>query len=190
MKASELKQLIRECLREVKEEWEPYDAERDTFASAPRDRVDGEENDLGIPEFPQSIIKQHDLDGQQRWFVYSSSDPQALIIGWGKSSSDAIHNAKTTAKYIKHGGVGHTGELKEGDWPGPPRNKEWDVLQWAKKRLRREGNRLNRDTLERLVEILEKELKINEPLGPDHVPPRGEKWFDGGQKTTNVGEIK
>jgi hypothetical protein len=114
MKKQEFREFIKEVVRNViRENWEPYDGETDQFGDAPRDRLQGEENGLGIPEFPQSIVKQHDMDGEQRWFVYSSSEPTALIIGYGKSQEDAVSNARTTAKYIKHGGVGHTGELKE-----------------------------------------------------------------------------
>lgn len=149
---------------ELSENIEPYDPETDTVAAGPRDRtedwlpgLDGAK--LGIVEYPESIIKRHVIDGQTRWLVYSSSDPHALIIGWGKSSEDAIHNAKTTAKYIKQGGVGHTGELKENLIQSPPVNiPEDELLIWAKQRLQREGNRLNRDTLDRLIKMLEREL--------------------------------
>lgn len=122
MKKTLLRKLVKECIESVFEEFDQYDPETDTMAPGPRDRMSGEENDLNIPEFPQSVIKQHNMDGQQRWFVYSSADPQALIIGWGKSFQNAVHNAKTTAKYIKHGGVGHVGELKESDINNSERN--------------------------------------------------------------------
>lgn len=113
MKKQEFREFIKEIIRNViRENWEPYDAETDQFGDAPRDRLQGEENDLGIPEYPQSMIKQHTFDGKPMWFVYSSSDPNALILGFGNTNKDAIDNARTTAKYIKHGGIGHTGELK------------------------------------------------------------------------------
>lgn len=113
MKKQELRNFIKEVVRHVlKENWEPYDAETDQFGDAPRDRTEPSSGNLNIPEFPQSIVKQHDMDGEPRWFVYSGSEPTSLILGYGKSSEDAIANARTTAKYIKHGGVGHTGELK------------------------------------------------------------------------------
>lgn len=113
MKKQEFRNFIKEVVRHIiKENWEPYDAETDQFGDAPRDRTEPLSGNLNIPEFPQSIVKQHDIDGKPRWFVYSGSEPTSLILGYGKSSEDAIANARTTAKYIKHGGVGHTGELK------------------------------------------------------------------------------
>lgn len=171
MKKEEFKKIIKECVKSVMDEvesWEPYDAETDTMAPAPRDRTEPTGGDgLGIPEFPQAIIKKYYLDGQERWFVYSSPDPQALIIGWGKTYDNAIHNGKATAPYIKHGGVGHTGELKEGDWALPEPDPNVITLMWAKKRLKREGNRLNRDTLEKLIKMLEAELNQS---GPTNTP--------------------
>jgi hypothetical protein len=89
MNKSQLKKLIRECIKEVTQQ------------------------SLGIVEYPEAIVKQHNLDGQSMWFVYSSTDSNALILGYGKSTGDAINNAKTAAGYIKHGGTGHTGELKQ-----------------------------------------------------------------------------
>lgn len=177
---------------------EPYDAETDTFAPGPRDRLQGEEEDLQIPEFPKAITKQHNMDGQSRWFVYSSPDSQALIIGYGKSLPDAVHNAKTTAKYIKQGGVGHTGELKEGpqtNWDSAPEPKlEWKILQWAKKRFKRErSGELNRganvDMLQKLIKMLELELNSTpndnseRGSGPDAYPP----IYKTGGKVSDVG---
>lgn len=120
MKKQEFRNFVKEVVRHVlKENMEPYDAETDQFGSAPRDRTEPSSGNINIPEYPQSIVKQHDMDGEPRWFVYSSSDPTALILGYGKSQENAIHNAKTTAGYIKHGGVGHTGELKQEDYRSP-----------------------------------------------------------------------
>lgn len=119
MNKQEFRNFIKEVVKHViRENVEPYDAETDQFGAAPRDRTEPSSGNINIPEYPQSIVRQHDMDGEPRWFVYSSSEPTALILGYGKSSEDAIHNAKTTAGYIKHGGVGHTGEMKEGDEDG------------------------------------------------------------------------
>lgn len=113
MKKQEFKNFVKQVVKQViTENWEPYDAETDQFGSVPRDRTEPSSENLGIPEYPQSIIKQHDMDGEPRWFVYSGSEPTSLILGYGKSSQDAIANAKTTAKHIKQVGVGHIGELK------------------------------------------------------------------------------
>jgi hypothetical protein len=136
MKKQELRNFIKEVVKHVlRENWEPYDAETDQFGAAPRDRTEPSNGNVGIPEYPQSIVKQHDMDGEPRWFVYSSSEPTALILGYGKSQEDAIHNAKTTAGFIKHGGVGHTGELKEEriDWEAFKKEKYGEEgIDWTR----------------------------------------------------------
>ena len=53
MKASELKQLIKECVKSVIQEtdgFEPYDAETDQFATGPRDRTEPVEHDYDEKE--------------------------------------------------------------------------------------------------------------------------------------------
>jgi len=123
MKRKDLKEIIRECIRSFVTEmegWEPYDDVTGDIAPAPRDRTEPVQPEvepvaepLGIPEFPQAVIKGHLRHGAKKYFVYSDNTPEALIIGYSKDKEDAIHNAKTTAGYIKRGGVGHTGEIKE-----------------------------------------------------------------------------
>lgn len=62
-------------------------------------------NNLNIPYYPVAILKKVNLDGQEKYFVYSDSSNNALILGYGQSGEIAINNAKKTAGYIKHGGV-------------------------------------------------------------------------------------
>lgn len=159
MKQTEFKQLIKECVKSVLNEMEQYDDQSDTFSSGPRDRMEPVGGGLGIVEFPEAIIKKHNLDGQERWFVYSSSDPQALIIGWGKTEENAIHNAKTTAPYIKHGGVGHTGDLKEiGEEHSYDEKEEIklinDILVEAQSSLKKTHSLTNQDIVYSLRQII------------------------------------
>lgn len=121
MKREALKGIVKECIRSLVTEmegWEPYDDVTGDMAPAPRDRTEPVQPEpvaepLGIPEFPQAVVKGHLRHGVKKFFVYSDNTPEALIIGYANNKEDAIHNAKTTAGYIKHGGVGHTGEIKE-----------------------------------------------------------------------------
>lgn len=117
MKKSEFKNLLKEIVSQIIVEnydMDTYDAETDTSMSEPRDRTEPSMgNSLGISQYPQSIVKPVNLDGKQKFFVYSDVSPTALILGYGDTKEDAISNAKTTAAYIKQGGVGNSGDLKD-----------------------------------------------------------------------------
>lgn len=111
MKKQELKQLVKECIKILKET-EMYDPESDSFSVGPRDRLDQGGDSLGIPDYPNAVIRPVDFDNNPQFFVYSDNTKNALILANAKTREDAIYNAKVLSKYIKQGGVGHTGELK------------------------------------------------------------------------------
>jgi len=116
MKTSELRKLIKECVKTIiNESIDTYDPEGDVSMYEPRDRMEEPTtaSSLNIPHYPKSIIKPVNMDGKQKYFVYSDESNVALILGYGDSENDAIENAKKTATYIKQGGVGQGGELKE-----------------------------------------------------------------------------
>lgn len=157
MKKQDLKKLVKECVKSIVNEIDFGPSRYE-----PRDRLSGEESSLNIPHFPNSIIKTVNLDGKTKFFVYSDSSNVALILGYGDTENNAIENAKTTANYIKQGGVGHTGDLKDEGIKDPyfmgDENPDVNqVVTWVKSRLERETDPVNINALRRVIQIIQAE---------------------------------
>ena len=158
MKPSELRQLIKECVKTIiNESVDMYDPEGDVSRYEPRDRTE-QSNSLNIPEYPKSIIKPVNMDGKQQFFVYSDSTNTALILGYGDNKNTAIENAKKVASYIKNGGVGHNADLsEEGIDPYFMKDEGEEniaVMHWIKNRLSTESDPNNINALNTVMRLV------------------------------------
>jgi len=72
-----------------------------------------------------------------------------------------VKNANVALQhYIRNRGWSGLNEVSFGDEESSESEPDLQLLTWAKNRLAREGNRLNRDTLERVIKMIEQEQGI------------------------------
>jgi hypothetical protein len=89
MKLTQLKTLIRECVQEIREEWEPYDDKTDSFGAAPEPRLD---KTGGTPSPNDELLKwaqnrlERESNENNRWALTKVIDMLKREMGGLKES--------------------------------------------------------------------------------------------------------